>query len=104
VQNRLDEVHQAGGEILGISVDSPFSQAKWAEQEGYANVFLSDIGKEASRAYNTIYDELLGMKGISKRSAFLVDKSGTIVAREVMENAKEIPDVDGLIAKMISMA
>lgn len=103
MQSRLEEIHRANGEVLGISVDSPFSQAKWAEQEGYANIFLSDLGKETSRAYDTMYEELLGMKGVSKRSAFLIDKEGKIVRKEVLEDAKNLPDLDGLIGKLVAM-
>lgn len=100
----MDEIHKANGEVLGISVDSPFSQAKWAEQEGYSTILLSDLGKETVKSYGTMYEELVGLKGVAKRSAFLVDKSGTIVQKEVLDDAKDLPDLDGLIGKMISMA
>ena len=32
------------------------------------------------------------MKGVSKRSAFVIDKEGIIQYAEVLENAGEIPD------------
>lgn len=100
----MDEIHKANGEVLGISVDSPFSQAKWAEQEGFRTTLLSDLGKETVKMYGTMYEDLMGMKGIAKRSAFLIDKSGTIVQKEILDDAKNLPDLDGLIGKMISMA
>ena len=100
----MDEIHKANGEVLGISVDSPFSQAKWAEQEGFSTTLLSDLGKETVKMYRTMYEDLMGMKGIAKRSAFLIDKSGTIVQKEILDDAKNLPDLDGLIGKMISMA
>ena len=90
--------------MLGSSVDSPFSQAKWAEQEGFRTTLLSDLGKETVKMYGTMYEDLMGMKGIAKRSAFLIDKSGTIVQKEILDDAKNLPDLDGLIGKMISMA
>ena len=86
--------------VYGISVDSPFSQAKWAEQEGYRFPLLSDMGKDVARAYGTIYEELIGLKGVAKRSAFLIDKSGKIVKKEVSEDAKVIPDLDGFIGAL----
>jgi glutaredoxin-dependent peroxiredoxin len=86
-------------------VDSPFSLAKWAEQEGYHNlILLSDIGKETATAYDSIFEELLGMKGIAKRTLFLIDKEGTIVHRENVETRGELPDIAGAIAKMKEMA
>jgi peroxiredoxin len=91
--------------VFGISVDSPFSLAKWAELEGYEHlILLSDLGKETARDYDTIYEDLRGMKGVAKRSLFLIDKEGTIVQREVVETPGELPDIEGAIAKMKEMA
>ena len=100
MKDRTAEIEAANGEVFGISVDSPFSQSKWSEQEGFTTTFLSDLGKDVSRTYGTFYEELLGLKGVSKRSAFLIDKTGTIVAKDVRDDAKEITDIEGMIAKM----
>ncbi len=86
-------------------MDSPFSLAKWAELEGFTNMtLLSDLGKETARAYDTIFEDLRGMKGVAKRSLFLIDKAGTIVAREMVETPGELPDIEGAIGKMKEMA
>ena len=86
-------------------MDSPFSLAKWAELEGYENlILLSDLGKETARAYDTIFEDLRGMKGVAKRSLFLVDKEGTIITREMVETPGELPDIEGAIAKMKELA
>ncbi len=86
-------------------MDSPFSLAKWAELEGFTNMtLLSDLGKETARAYDTIFEDLRGMKGVAKRSLFLIDKAGTIVAREVVETPGELPDIEGAIGKLKEMA
>lgn len=86
-------------------MDSPHSLAKWAEQEGYANlILLSDLGKEVIRAYDTFNEGLPTLKGFAKRSLFLIDKEGTIVQREVVEVRGELPDIEGAIAKMKELA
>ena len=91
--------------MFGISVDSPFSLAKWAELDGFPNmILLSDLGKETIRAYDTIVEDLRGMKGVAKRSLFLIDKEGVIVTREMVETRGELPDIEGAIAKMKEMA
>jgi peroxiredoxin len=100
IKDKIDEIHGANGEVFGISVDSPFSQAKWSEQNGYKNVFLSDMGKDTAKAYGAMYDELVGLKGVAKRAAFLVDKNGKIVKKQVLEDAKQLPDIDGFVAEM----
>lgn len=104
MQSRLNEIKQAG-EVFGISVDSPFSQAKWAELEKFPDVpLLSDLGKEVATAYGTIYPDLRGMKGVAKRSAFLIDKQGKIAKMEIKEVAGELPDIDGFIGELKKLA
>ncbi|MDA0337047.1 MAG: peroxiredoxin [bacterium] len=79
-------------EVLGISVDSPFSQKAWAEKEGIGIPLLSDLNKEVSAAYGAQYGELLGFTGVAKRSAFVIDKQGAIRYASVSEDAKVLPD------------
>ncbi len=44
--------------------------------------------------YGTIYDTwALDMKGVSKRSAFVIDKHGIVRYAEVLENAGDEPDI-----------
>src|ERR1700733_7364011 len=53
-------------QILGISVDSPFTLARFKEENNYQFELLSDFNKEVSTAYDAIYDTFFGMKGIAK--------------------------------------
>lgn len=88
-------------EVLGISVDSPFALAKFKEEQSYQFPLLSDFNKEASAAYEAIYEKFgLGFNGVSKRAAFVVDENQKIIYAEVLENAKDLPDfaaIDALI-------
>ncbi|MDF1694948.1 MAG: redoxin domain-containing protein [Saprospiraceae bacterium] len=80
-------------EILAVSVDSPFSLGKFKEEQNLNFVLLSDFNKEVSRSYGALYEDfVLGLKGVSKRSAFVIDKNGTIRYAEVLENAGELPN------------
>jgi peroxiredoxin len=79
--------------ILGISVDSPFTLAKFKEENNYQFELLSDFNKEVSTAYGCIYEEfVLGLKGVSKRSAFVIDEEQNIIYAEVLEKATDLPD------------
>ncbi len=79
--------------ILCISVDSPFTLGKFKEIQGYNFDLLSDFNKEVSTAYGVLKEEfVLGLKGVSKRSAFIVDKMGKIRYAEILENAGELPN------------
>jgi len=75
-------------------VDSPFSLDAWAAKEGYDFPLLSDFNKEVSQAYGSLYEDLLGFKGVSKRSAFVVDKSGTVQYAWITEDASKLPELD----------
>jgi len=103
VQSRLAEIQEAG-HVFGISIDSPFSQAKWSEQEKYTVPMLSDLGKEVMTAYDILIPDLRGMKGIGKRAAFLVDKNGKITRTEIVEKPGELPDLEGFINDLKKLA
>ncbi|SDF58695.1 Peroxiredoxin [Mucilaginibacter pineti] len=79
--------------ILGISVDSPFTLAKFKEENNYQFDLLSDFNKEVSAAYGALYQEfVMGLKGVSKRAAFVIDEEQNVIYAEVLENAGELPD------------
>ena len=81
-------------QVVAISVDSPFALDAWAGKEGYDFPLLSDFNKEVSQAYGSFYQDLLGFKGVSKRSAFVVDKSGTVQYVWITEDAGQLPELD----------
>lgn len=79
--------------VLGISVDSIFTLAKFKEVESYNFDLLSDFNKEVSALYGSIYDNwILNMKGVSKRAAFVIDEEGIVKYAEVLESAGDLPD------------
>ncbi|HEX8516936.1 MAG TPA: redoxin domain-containing protein [Bacteroidia bacterium] len=84
--------NNSNAEVFGISIDSFFTLAKYKEDQQLNFRLLSDFNKEVSALYDVLYDELLGMKGVSKRAAFLIDKEGIVRYAEVLENAGELPD------------
>lgn len=84
--------------ILGISVDSPFTLAKFKEENNYQFQLLSDFNKEASTAYGAIYDTFFGMKGVAKRAAFVINEEQQITYAEVLENASDLPNFEAIAA------
>lgn len=87
-----DSYNEPGLQILAISVDSPFTLAKFKEENYYQFTLLSDFNKEVSTAYETIYEKFYGLKGVAKRAAFVIDENQLIVYAEVLENADSLPD------------
>ena len=81
--------------VLAISVDLPFTLAKFKEDQNLNFALLSDFNKDVSRAYGAIYEDwILGLKGVSKRAVFVIDEEGRILHAEVLENAGELPNFD----------
>ena len=97
IRDNIAAYNSVNATVLGISVDSPMTLAKFKEEQALNFALLSDFNKEASTAYGAIYDAFIGwMKGVSKRSAFVVDKEGVIQYAEVLENAGELPNFEAI--------
>jgi peroxiredoxin len=96
VRDDIARYANANAEVLGISIDTHFTLKKYKEEQNLPFPLLSDFNKEAIKAYDVAYDEFILMKGVAKRAAFLIDKTGIVRYAEVLENASEIPDFDAI--------
>jgi glutaredoxin-dependent peroxiredoxin len=86
-------------DVIGISIDSLFTLEQFKKDQNYNFDLLSDFNKTASKDYETIYDTFaFGMVGVSKRSAFVVDKNGILQYAEVLEDAGKQPNFDAIKA------
>lgn len=83
---------EVDAEVLGISVDSPFALQAWADEQGFQFPLLSDFNKDVSKRYGVLYEDLLGLRGVAKRAAFVVDKEGKVRYAEVCPTPKDLPD------------
>jgi glutaredoxin-dependent peroxiredoxin len=98
-QTRDDIAYYSGlnTAVLGISVDMPFTLAKFKEDQQLNFPLLSDFNKSVSKAYDSFYEHwILGLDGVSKRSAFVIDKNGILVHQEILENAGHVPNFEAI--------
>jgi peroxiredoxin len=87
--------------VLAVSVDLPFTLAKFKEDQKLNFTLLSDFNKDVSRSYGAIYEDwILGLKGVSKRAAFVINPEGIVIHAEVLENAGELPDFEKINAAL----
>lgn len=100
VNSGLQAFKDLNAEVYGISVDSPFTQEKMALVDNLQFPLLSDFNKEVATAYDVLFEELMGFKGVAKRSAFVVDENGTIIYSEASDNPKQVPDFDAIKAAL----
>lgn len=87
-----------GARVLGISIDSPFVNRRFAEETRVPFPLLSDFNKEASEAYGVLYPEFFGLKGVSKRAAFVVAPDGRVAYAWVTEDAGVMPPFDEIVS------
>lgn len=97
MRDSLAEYEQLNAQILAISVDSLYALDKWKQEQGFNFPLLSDFNKTVSKKYDTLYkDFVFEMKGVSKRSAFVIDREGIVRYAEVLDNAGELPNFEAV--------
>jgi peroxiredoxin len=97
VQDSIKEYEDLDIKVFGISVDSLYTLAVYKEQQKLSFNLLSDFNKEVSSKYGSLYPQFgYGMKGVSKRSAFLINNDGIVEYAEVLEDAGKIPDFEAV--------
>jgi len=96
LRDRSAEFEQAGVQRFGVSRDSPWTHIAWTHALDLNFPLLSDWNGEAVHGFE-ITREFRGFRGVARRSAFLVDQTGTIRGAWAYEDA-EVPDFDVLLA------
>lgn len=103
-RDNIGVYEKADAEVLAVSVDSSAALKVFKDQNQFNFTLASDFNKTASTDYDTIYDVFgAGMKGVSKRSAFVIDKEGIVRYAEVLENAGELPNFDKIQKTLASL-
>lgn len=95
--NKLDAM------VVGISTDSLYSLARWKEEQGINFTLASDYNKDVTAAFGVAYDVFaFGMRGTSKRAAFVFNQQGIVTYAEVLDNASLVPDFEKIKAALES--
>lgn len=97
-RDNMSMYNNVNAQVIGVSVDSVATQNRFQEDQKLNFPLVSDFNKEVSTAYGCIYESFtaMDMKGVSKRSAFVIDKHGVIQYAEVLENAGDQPDFNAI--------
>jgi peroxiredoxin len=96
LRDRSLEIEEAGIRAVGISRDSPWSHVAWMQALDLNFALLSDWNAEAVHGFG-IAHEHLGLEDVAERTAFLVDRDGTVRGAWRYETA-EVPDFDELLS------
>lgn len=95
--------HLSKAQVLGISVDTPFSLKAFANAERLQFPLLSDFNKEVIRAYEVFNPDMIGLKGIAKRAVVVVDRAGIVRYKEVLDDARNEPNYEKLNGALASL-
>lgn len=83
---------RVGAKVFGISVDSPFVTDRFRASENIPFPILSDFNKDVSRSYGALHEELMGLKGVSKRAAFVIGRDGRVRYAWISDDpSKQVP-------------
>jgi peroxiredoxin len=96
LRDRREEFEQAGVTVYGVSRDPTYTQTAWAQALDLDFSFVSDWNGDATRGFGVAH-AFRGMHDVAERTAFLVERGGTVRGAWRYE-AGEVPDFDELLA------
>jgi peroxiredoxin len=86
----LARYESLGANVYGISVDSPYVNQRYAKDYDVKFPILSDFNKEATAAFGVLSD-LGDLRGVSRRSAFVIDDTGVVRYSWLSDNPGDLP-------------
>ncbi|MFZ1730173.1 MAG: peroxiredoxin [Bacteroidota bacterium] len=93
-QDSMAELNDLNANIVGISVDGPFTNAAFVTRNNLNFPVLSDYKHEAISAYGVVLQDFAGMPGYTtaQRSVFILDADGVVRFKWIAESAGTEPD------------
>ena len=103
-RDQMSRLNNAKAHVVGISVDTFFAQKAFRDSLGLTFPLLSDFNKEVIHQYGVVNPDMVGLKGIAKRSVFVLDRDGIVRHREVLEDARNEPNYDAVFTALDRLA
>ena len=100
VSNGLSGYTSIGSEVIGISVDSPFTHEAWAKASKITIPLVSDLNKETTKAYGVLFPGLAGIGDTSARAAFVIGTDGVVKYAEQTATPKDLPNFAAIKAAL----
>ena len=97
------DLNKVGAQVLGVSTDTFFALKAWGDQQKFNFPLLSDFNKDVIRKYGVVNPDMIGLKDIAKRSVFVIDRTGVVRHREVLDDARNEPDYQAVRAALAAL-
>jgi peroxiredoxin (alkyl hydroperoxide reductase subunit C) len=92
LQKEIGRFEEKGAEVLGISVDSPWSHRAWAENKDIGFPLLYDFRRKVVEDYGVTHEV-----GFSNRAYFVIDEEGVVRAKKIEDSPGDRPEVDTVL-------
>jgi glutaredoxin-dependent peroxiredoxin len=93
-RDSMTDLNKSNAQVLGVSTDTFFALKAWGDAQKLNFPLLSDYNKDVIRKYGVVNPDMIGLKDISKRAVFVIDRNGIVTHREVLDDARNQPDYD----------
>ena len=102
-RDSASDLNKVSANVLGVSTDTFFALKAWGDQHKLTFPLLSDYNKDVIRKYGVVNPDMIGLKDIAKRSVFVIDRTGTVRHREVLDDARNEPNYEKVKQALASL-
>jgi peroxiredoxin len=101
-RDSLSKFNSLDANVVGISVDPPFSNKAFKEQNKLNFPILSDYNRDAVRAFGVALENFAGLRGYTsaKRAVFILDKEGVVKFKWVSDNPGIEPNYEQVLSEL----
>lgn len=96
VRDEWDMWEALEADVFGISADSPFVTRRFREELALPFPLLSDFNHEVGAAYDVLYEDYFGLRGVTRRAAFVIGGDGRVAWAWIGERDDVLPDFEAV--------
>jgi peroxiredoxin len=96
IEREAPRIQALGAVVLGVSVDSHWTNTAFAERLKLSFPLLSDFSRHTSAAYGVLMES----RGYSGRAVFVVDREGRVAYKDHSSAPDVVPDNRPLLAAL----
>ena len=102
-RDSMTDLNKSNAQVFGVSTDTFFALKAWGDAQKLNFPLLSDYNKDVIRKYGVVNPDMIGLKDISKRAVFVIDRDGVVRHREVLDDARNQPDYEKVKQSLASL-